>query len=68
MQLDGQAQGLGRFEDLLGLGQREGDAFAEHVHGIDQAFGGQRRQHDLTDQIRVFLAAASILWRQRMGP
>ena len=36
--------------------------------GIDQAFGGQRRQHDLTDQIRVFLAAARVLRRQRMGP
>ncbi len=66
MQLDGQAQRLGGLEDLLGLGQAEGDALAEHVHRVHQAFFGQRGKHLAADQIDVVLAAAGVFRWQRM--
>ncbi len=39
MQLDGQAERLGLVEDAGDLVRREGDAFAEAVDRVDQAFG-----------------------------
>ena len=66
MQLDGQAQAACGLEDLLGLGQREGDALAEHIDRIDQALGRQRGQHGAGDEVDVVLAAPCVLGRQRM--
>ena len=64
MQLDGDAELLRRPEDLLGLGQREGDALAEHIHRIHQPFGGQRGQHVVADEVDVVLAAPCVFGRQ----
>ena len=69
MQLDGNAQLLRGLEHLLGLRQREGNAFAEHIHGIDKTFGRQRRQHLVANKVGVVLATSrfsSVFGRQRM--
>ena len=67
VQLHRQAQRLCGLEHLFGLGQREADAFAEHVHRVHQALGGQRGQHLVAHQVDVSLAAARILGRQGVG-
>ena len=66
MQFDGDAELLRSLKHLLRFGQREGNAFAEHVHRIDQAFGRERGQHLVADQVGVVLAAAGVFGRQRM--
>ncbi|MNR39137.1 N-formimino-L-glutamate deiminase [compost metagenome] len=66
MQLDRQAQALGRAEHLFGFGQRERHALAKHIDGVDQAFGGQRGQHLRADEVDIGLAAARVFGRQRM--
>ena len=64
MQFDGQAQRLGGLEHLLGFGQREADALAKHVHGIDQALSGQGGQHLVAHQVDVSLAASGVFGGQ----
>jgi hypothetical protein len=64
MQLDGQAQRLGGLEHLLGFGQREADALAKHVHGIDQTLSGQGGQHLVAHQVDVSLAASGVFGGQ----
>ena len=66
MQLDRQAQRLRRLEHLLGLGKREADGFAKHVHRIHQAFGSERGHHLFTHQTDVVVAAPGVFGWQRM--
>ena len=53
-------------KDLLCLGQRERDALAEHIDGINQPFRHQCGQHLLAHQINIGLAAPRVFGRQRV--
>ena len=66
MQLDRNAEPLRGLEHLLGLRQRERDAFAEHVHGVHQPLGRERGQHLVADQVDVVLVAPGVFGRQRV--
>ena len=49
MELDGDIEGFGSFENTFGFIDGKGDAFAECVHGIDQAFGGGFGKRPIAD-------------------
>ena len=53
MQLDRQAKAPRRLENARDLVGREGDGLAEAVDRVDQAFGGERRQHLVDDEFDI---------------
>ncbi len=58
---------LGSAENLLGLGNREGDAFAEGVDSIGKAGLGRRRQGLIADETDVVGAPVSVVRREGVG-
>src|ERR1700712_1953666 len=52
-----------RLEYALGLLEREADAFAKGVDGVDQSFIRKRRQHDVTHLTNVVVTVSSELRR-----
>jgi hypothetical protein len=65
--LDREVVGAGRFEDHAGVGIGEGDAFDEDVHGVDQPFGGEGREHVVGDHLDVGIGVAVGFGRQGVG-
>ena len=67
MQLDRQAERLGRSKHARRLCRGERDVFHERIDGIGKAGLRHRRQHLVADAIDVALLVAIGFDRQRMG-
>src|ERR1700692_342773 len=66
MHFHGQIQLRCRVEHALRLFQRERNALAEHIDGIDQTFSCERRQHLIADVGDVVIRATRVFRRQRV--
>src|SRR5688572_13761005 len=66
VQLDAQAESSCNLEYTAGLLERETDRFAEYVHGLDQIFRGQRRQHLFAHGGNIVVRAPREFRRQRV--
>ena len=67
MQLHRQAEAAGLIKDLAHGGDGKGDALAEAIDRIHQAFRRSAAQARKADLIEIGLLAALVLGRQGMG-